>query len=181
MLCATTRTKALTCMYDRISTIDLAVATDADFCRITLGPAPISAYELGTAELGNILRHAIKSKLGIGKIIYNIDPSVKLAIKEGTIKQLIKVIVRQAQPNALCVSSESIDQLCQCGIHLHTDVSEMPALICDGGCNIVNIHRIKDVVNGVIVGTALKEGSDIAKPVSQINTSKFLAAFTAPD
>ena len=169
------------CMYDGISTIDLALATDADFCRITLVPAPISAYELGTSEIGAILRHAMASKLDRKKIILNIDPSAKLAIKEGAIKQLIKIVTTQARPDALCISSESIDKLCQNGICLHTDITEMPALICDGGCNIDNIRRIKNVTDGVIVGTALKENHDITKPISQKNTREFIVAFTAGD
>lgn len=169
------------CMYDGYSTIDLALATDADFCRITLTPAMVTAYELGTTEMGSILRHAMKLRLNQTRIIFNIDPSVKLAIKEGTIKKLIKLVVTQARPDALCVSSESINKLCQNGLHLKTDISEMPPLICDGGCNIDNIHNIIDVINGVIVGTALKEDCDITKPISQKNTREFLAAFIASD
>lgn len=169
------------CMYDAISTIDLALATDADFCRITLAPAPISAHELGTTEMGSILRHAMKLKLSQTRIFFNIDPSVKLAMQERSIVKLVKLVVTQTRPDALCISSESIDKLCQSGIHLKTDILEMPPLLCDGGCNIDNIRRIKDAVDGVIVGTTLKDNRDVTKPISQKNTREFLSAFKAAD
>lgn len=166
------------CMYDGISTIDLALATDADFCRITLSPASVTEYELGLTEMGNILRHEMHARINQTKLVLNIDASARLAIQNGTINKLFRLVTAQAKPDAICVSAEFINTAIQNKLHLNTVTPNMLPLFCDGGCTAENINSIINDINGVIVGTTLKENRDITMPISPQNTREFLSAFS---
>ena len=162
------------CMYDAFSTIDLAVATDADFYRITLPNSTIYEYEFGETQLGDILRYAMQNGLRKAKKVININSLINLAISNNNIEKLLKTITIQAQPDALCVSAESVDSLSVNGYNTCFELSKSVALLCDGGCNEKNITHIIDFIDGAIVGTSLKENQNITNPISHDNVNKFM-------
>lgn len=166
------------CMYDAFSTIDLAVATEADFYRITLPNATIYEYEFGETQLGNILRYAMQNGLRKAKKVINIDSLINSAIStNNNIEKLLKTITIQAQPDALCVSAESVDILSVNGYNTCFSLPRSVALLCDGGCNEKNITHIINSIDGAIVGTSLKENQSITNPISPVNVSKFMNVF----
>ncbi len=161
------------CMYDAFSTIDLAIATDANFYRITLHQAELYDYEFGITQLGELIRYITLNKLKAKNII-NIDSSVSLSISNKNVNELIISIITKAFPDYLSISATTIDKLL-----LHEDdqffkIFKQINLICDGACNTENITKILDYTNGIIVGTALKENQQRSNPINSMNVKKIV-------
>ena len=164
-------------MYDSFSTIDLAIATEADFYRITLPKATTYEYEYGKTQIGDLMRYATSNGLSRAKKVININYSINSLLTSDDIEKLIKTIITQVQPDALCLSSNSIKNTCSDLLSLCCKVKEPVALFCDGGCNENNIKNITSQINGIIIGTALKENQDITNHISQMNVRNFMGAY----
>lgn len=162
------------CMYDAFSTIDLAIATDADFYRITLLNYQLHQYELGTTALGDIIRYANDKRCKKSHMILNINYTVNSAMPIGQVKNLINVIATQSRTDVLCLSADSIMTLYANGFEFRSQMPKAISLLCDGGCNSENIINIVHNVDGMIVGTSLKENNDIRKPISSTNVIRFM-------
>ncbi len=163
------------CMYDAFSTIDLAIATDADFYRVTLHQAELYDYEFGITQLGELIRYINLNRLKAKNII-NIDSSVSLSISNKNVNELINSIITQAFPDSLSISAKTIDKLLLHGDRQFFEIFKQVNLICDGACNTENIIKILDHTNGIIVGTALKENQQRSNPISSMNVKKLLTS-----
>lgn len=156
------------CMYDVYSTIDLAIATDADFYRITLKSCSSYDFEFGFTPLGEYKRYEVKRTNGIMGII-NVTASVESSFQNGSTIQLLKTINKQTPSYALCMSAKTINKICQTYINDFQELIKKPKILCDGGCNINNIENILRYTNGVIIGTAIKENRELNNSVSAAN------------
>lgn len=161
------------CMYDAFSTIDLAIATDADFYRVTLNQATLYDFEFGLTQLGSLIRYITLNGLKAKNII-NIDSSVNLSISNKNVSNLINTITTQAFPDSLSISAQTIDKLLCFDNDQFAEIFEHVILICDGACNTDNITKILNHTNGVVVGTAFKENQQRSNPISLINVRKFI-------
>lgn len=159
------------CMYDAFSTIDLAVATDAKFYRITLNPSDSYNYELGKSPLGDYLRYENANN---STCFINIEPSVRLSLKSKNIERLFNAILVQANPEVLCISSESMAYLTDKKIELYNQIKDKTKIICDGGCNKSNVQKIFKHANGVIIGTALKKDGNLQNSIEASRISDFI-------
>ena len=50
-------------------------------------------------------------------------------------------------------------------------------LICDGGCNTENISSLIEHLNGVIIGTSLKQKGELENPICIDRVKDFMAKF----
>lgn len=163
------------CMYDAFSTIDLAVATGANFYRITLNPASVYDYELGRTQLGDYIRHANRKNLKDAKCLINIEPSLSLALKSNNIDKLFNSVLIQANPDALCISSKLMTYLAVEKLELLHNIRDNTLLFCDGGCNKDNIKDILMFSDGAIVGTTLKKDGELQNAIDESRLREFLS------
>lgn len=163
------------CMYDAFSTIDLAIATSANFYRITLNPSSACDYELGRTQLGDYIRYANRKNLKDAKCLINIDPSLNLAIKSNNIDKLFNSVLIQANPDTLCISSKLITYLVVENLELLSSIRDNTLLFCDGGCNKDNIKDIFMFSDGAIVGTTLKKDGEIQNEVDESRLKEFMS------
>lgn len=166
------------CMYDPFFTIDLAVATEAKFCRITLSKSTIDDYSLGETNIGKIIRHANNFKMHLNpKIFLNVSVPLNNETFNNNILNFLSTIVTQVSPYSVCLSSNSLIQLINDkSITEIKNVLKNTLLYCDGGCNVQNLNLISNNVNGVIIGKSLKEEETLNKPVSPNQIQKILRA-----
>lgn len=162
------------CMYDALSTIDLASATDSDFYRITLQPSFPIDYELGLTRLGEYFRYANKINLDTAMALINIDPSMKLAQNNNNIETLVNTISTQLKLQTLCISANTLENLYSCDYECLKKFKKNNTLICDGGCNEKNIKKIMELANGVIVGTTLKSKQILTNQIDSIRVEEFI-------
>lgn len=164
------------CMYDPFFTIDLAIATEAEFCRITLSKSTIDDYSLGETNIGKIIRHAKNFKMHLEpKIFLNISVPFNNEKYNNNIFNFLYTIVTQVSPYSVCLSSDLlIPSINDKSIQEIKTVLKNALLYCDGGCNVQNLNLISNNVNGVIIGKSLKEEEILNKPVSPNQIQKIL-------
>lgn len=165
------------CMYDAFSSIDLAVATDANFYRIALTQVTLSAYEYGTTRLGYILRYAMEKRCKYAKNIISINSAIENCGHINDIKKFIKTIEVQSFPDALCLSAKSIERFNVDSEDFRNEGVSSVALFCDGGCNQDSVKNMKQHTDGIIVGTALKENMELANATSRENVRSFMSVY----
>lgn len=158
------------CMYDPYATIDLAIATDANYYRLTLSSISATDLELGTTILGRVFRH---SSITNAKRLINIEYAIENNMDESYFNRLMKAVIVQLNPDAVCISAKSVLSLLINEHHILSNVKNT-VIMCDGGCSEKNIADISEHTNGIIVGTALKENQEIQNPISAQNIRKLL-------
>ena len=90
------------CMYDPFSTIDLAIATEADFYRITLAKSTVDDYALGMTNIGKIIRYANNFKMNLTpKILLNISVPFNIEMYNNNNLNLLSAIITQVDPLSL--------------------------------------------------------------------------------
>lgn len=166
------------CMYDPYATIDLSTATGANYYRITLEPMSISDLELGNTELGDIFRYASRNMNPNAKCIVNIEYTIRQYAASELLKKIIQAVMVQLNPSVICMSANSITNLYANKYVISKEGNNKLIIMCDGGCNEMNVEDIIIHTNGIIVGTALKENHELQNSISQhnvrdlINTAK---------
>lgn len=162
------------CMYDSHATIDLSIATGADFYRITLKPMSISDLELGNTALSDIFRCTSRNMSSSAKCIINTDHAIRQYSTPESLELILRAVKLQLSPSVICMSADSITNLYG-SIHIISkDAGDELIIMCDGGCNERNVGEIIMRTNGIIVGKALKEDQELKNPVSQLNVRTFL-------
>lgn len=162
------------CMYDSVSTINLAVATDADFYRISLPDSTQSDYLYGRTDIGTLMRYAAKySYSPEKKLLLNISEMIKNATDENDIISMISCVITQIMPNSLCFSAKNYDLVLNAITHYGTkDILGSTEIYCDGGCNSRNIPSILKDIDGLVIGAAFKGNENITNSVDERNVKK---------
>ena len=164
------------CMYDAKATIDLTIATDSDFYRITLKSMSIFDIEYGGSELSKVFRYAYQNKVKNVRNIVNINAPINIAIANNNEIRLIKTIMSQFSPDSISISADLLHSLSEKNDTIF-DTLKQTVVFCDGGCNINNVHNIMKLSNGIVIGTDIKDDHQITNPVSSTNARKFMNVF----
>lgn len=164
------------CMYDPFLTIDLAIATEAEFYRITIAQSTIDDYSLGKTNIGKIIRHANSFKTRLTpKILLNASVPFNTEMCNNNALNFLSTIITQVNPYSVCLSSDLlIPFINDKSMQEIKAVLKKTLLYCDGGCNAQNLNLISNNVSGIIIGKSLKEGEILNKPVSANQIQKIL-------
>ena len=163
------------CMYDSIATFDLAIATEANFYRVTV-PKSITHtdFEYGNSTLDKLTRHITTiNTSNVPKLLLNISPILNSSLSREELRMLISDVTTQLRPYAICASADTIKMLYEKN-SLNTSSENDFRLLCDGGCNIDNIHFLKNFTEGMIVGKAFKESGVLSNSVDEKRVISFV-------
>lgn len=163
------------CMYDSIATFDLAVATEANFYRVTV-PKSIAHtdFEYGYSTLDSLTRHIMSiNTSNAPKLLLNITPILNDSLSKEELKILISDVSTQLRPSAICASADTIKMLFGKNA-MNTSSEKDFELLCDGGCNIDNIHFLNNCTEGMIVGKAFKESGVLSNSVDEKRVISFV-------
>ncbi len=150
------------CMYDSFATINLAIASSADFYRLTVSHINTDNMLLGKADINKLIRYAnTLSTYGDSKLYLNISTAIKSIYSSDEKKELLKLIDTQISPYAICVASNDAYK----DLSKTNDISTK--IICDGGCNSTNIKEISQLTNGAIIGTSLKRKGRLQNSIDE--------------
>jgi membrane complex biogenesis BtpA family protein len=145
-------------IWDPVASIDLAVATGAQFVREVFTGAYASDFGLWSPNCGEIIRHQHAVHGENVRLMFNITPEAASYLGERLLIDIAKSTVFNARPDGLCISGMiagtevSLDQLRT----VKEVVPETP-IWSNTGVSIGNVREQLAASDGAIIGTAFKE------------------------
>jgi len=162
-------------LWDPIASVDLAVATDADFVREVFSGVYASDFGLWDTNFGEVVRHlnAIEGK-NI-RLFFNIVPEAAKYIGERDYSEIAESTVFNAKPDALCVSGLIA------GSRINVDILKsikeaVPGtfVFANTGVNLENVKQMLEIADGAIVGTHFKFEGSFQNPVDENRVRIFI-------
>jgi hypothetical protein len=162
-------------LWDPIATIDLAMATGAQFVREIFSGVYASDFGLWNTNCGKIVRHQRAIHAGHIKLLFNIVPEAASYLGQRDVAEIARSTVFNHHPDALCVSgliagvATSPDALRQ----VKQAVPDTPVL-ANTGVRLENIHQQLGIADGAVTGTAFKRDGYIWNEVDTERVREFM-------
>ena len=153
-------------LWDPIASLDLAVATGAQFVREIFTGVYASDFGLWDTNCGAIIRHqhAIGGQ-GI-KLLFNILPEAAAYLAERDIVSVARSTVFNTSPDALCISGLTAgEETSSATLRLVKDALPNIPIIANTGVRRANVAEQLGIADAAIIGTAFKCDGVFENPV----------------
>lgn len=145
------------CLWDPIASLDLAVATDAQFVREIFTGVYASDFGLWNTHCGETVRHQREIGADKVKLMFNIVPEAAQYIGDRTIESIAKTTVFNCRPDILCVSGATAGSATNPEILRRTkEAAGKTPVFANTGCRKDTIEGIMQIADGAVVGTTFK-------------------------
>lgn len=162
-------------LWDPMSTIALAVSTNAKFVREIFTGTYASDMGMWSPNAGEAVRY--RNSLG-GKDIqmyYNISAEFAYSLDRRTVAERAESTVFSSIPDAILVSGQITGQSAK--LEEIKEVSKIipsTPVLANTGVNLQNVEQILRITDGVIIGSSLKINGDTWKNVDLNRAKKFM-------
>ena len=162
-------------LWDPMSTIALAVSTNAKFVREIFTGTYASDMGMWSPNAGEAVRY--RNSLG-GKDIqmyYNISAEFAYSLDRRTVAERAESTVFSSIPDAILVSGQITGQSAK--LEQIKEVSKIipnTPVLANTGVNLQNVEEILRITDGVIIGSSLKINGDTWKNVDLNRAKKFM-------
>ena len=148
-------------LWDPAASIDLAMATGAQFVREIFTGVYGSDFGLWNTNAGEVVRHQHAINANHVRLFYNIVPEAAAYLGNRNIADIAASTVFNARPDALCVSgltagSETSAQTLKL---VKAAVPDTP-IFANTGVRQENVEAQLSVADGAIIGTAFKKSGN---------------------
>ena len=163
------------CLWDPISSLDVAKATGGKFIREIISGVYASDFGIWNTNSGETARHRHRIGADHIKMLYNIVPEAAVYLSARDIASIAKTTEFNCRPDGLCVSgltagSETDTQILS---QVKGAVKKTP-VFCNTGCNKDNVVRQISVADGVVCATAFKVDGKFENPVDEARVKEFM-------
>jgi hypothetical protein len=162
-------------LWDPMASIDLAMATGAQFVREIFSGVYGSDFGLWNTNCGKVVRHQHAIHAEHVKLLFNIVPEAASYLGDRAVPDIARSTVFNHRPDALCVSgltagvATSLETLRQ----VKEAVPGIPVL-ANTGARLENIHEQLGVADGVVTGTTFKRDGYIWNEVDVQRVREFM-------
>ena len=155
-------------LWDPVASIDLAVATGAQFVREIFSGVYASDFGLWNTNTGKAFRHRAAVGGQHVRLFFNIVPESAAYLGERDIGDIARSTVFNNRPDAICVSGltagkETSTQI----LRIVKDAIPDTFLFANTGVKPDNVAAQLQIADGAIVGTTFKEEGITWNPVSE--------------
>ena len=163
------------CLWDPISSLDVAKATGGKFIREIISGVYASDFGIWNTNSGETARHRHRIGADHIKMLYNIVPEAAVYLSARDIASIAKTTEFNCRPDGLCVSgltagSETDTQILS---QVKSAVKKTP-VFCNTGCNKDNVVRQISVADGVVCATTFKVDGKFENPVDEARVKEFM-------
>ena len=163
------------CLWDPISSLDVAKAVDGLFIREIISGVYASDFGIWDTDPGKTARHRHRIGADHIKMLYNIVPEAAKYLADRDIAQIAKTTEFNCRPDAICVSgltagSETDTQVLT---QVKNAVKKTP-ILCNTGCNKDNIERQLSASDGAVCATTFKVDGKFENPVDEHRVKEFM-------
>ena len=162
-------------LWDPKASIDLAMATGAQFVREIFTGIYASDFGLWNTNCGEVVRHQHSIHAEHVKLLFNIVPEAAIYLGQRDVADIARSTVFNHRPDALCVSgltagvASSIDTLRR----VKEAVPNTPVL-ANTGVRPENIRQQLEVADGAVTGTTFKRDGYIWNEVDVRRVREFM-------
>jgi membrane complex biogenesis BtpA family protein len=162
-------------LWDATASIDLAVATGAQFVREIFTGVYASDFGLWNTNCGEIIRHQHAVHGQQVKLFFNIVPESAVYLAARQVVEIAKSTVFVAQPDALCVSGLTAGAETPTAI-LQQVKEAVPntVVFANTGVRLANVEQMLAIADGAIIGTTFKREGYIWNAVEEARVREFM-------
>jgi len=144
-------------LWDPSASIDLAMATGAQFVREIFTGVYASDFGLWNTNVGEVIRHQHHISAEHVRLLFNIVPEAAVYLADRQIADIARSTVFNNQPDALCVSglTAGTETSTQTLKRVKDAVPETP-VFANTGVRIENVTDQLAIADGAVVGTTFK-------------------------
>lgn len=162
-------------LWDARATVELAVATGAQFAREIFTGVYASDFGLWNTDAGKVVRHQHRLHGGKVRLLYNIVPESAAYLGQRDIAEIARSTVFNSQPDALCVSGLTAGtETSSDTLRRVKDAVPDTAVFANTGVRQENVARQLSIADGAVVGTTFKEDGYIWNPVDATRVNAFM-------
>lgn len=164
------------CLWDPDASLDLAVATGAQYIREIVSGVYASDFGLWNTHAGDTARHRIMVGAQNVRMFYNIVPESAVYLGGRDIGEIAKSTEFNHKPDAMCVSGmhAGVSTDTQVLKKAKDNVKHTP-IFANTGCNKDNIATQLTVADGAIVATTFKKDGIFENAVDENRVKEFMA------
>lgn len=164
-------------LWDPEASIDLAVATGAGFVREIFTGVYGSDFGIWNTNCGEVVRHRAAVSGENVRLLFNIVPEAASYLGSRTLADIARSTVFNTEPDGLCVSgltagSETSTDL----LRIVKEAVPKTPVFANTGVRLSNVKEQLAIVDGAIVGTALKKDGYIWNSVDVNRVKAFMEA-----
>jgi len=162
-------------LWDPTASIDLAVATGAQFVREIFTGVYASDYGTWNTNVGEVIRHRQRVGGGHVRLFFNIVPESAVYMAERTIADIARSTVFNTRPDALCVSGLTAGA--ETSAETLATVKEAAPntpVFANTGVRLSNVAQQLAIADGAIVATTFKRDGYIWNEVDRHRVSAFM-------
>jgi len=149
-------------LWDPKASIDLAMATGAQFVREIFTGIYASDFGLWNTNCGEVVRHQHAIHAGHIKLLFNIVPESAVYLGHRDVAEVARSTVFNTRPDALCVSGliAGVPSSAEILRRVKEAVPDTPVL-ANTGVRSDNLPEQLEVADGAVTGTAFKRDGTI--------------------
>lgn len=167
-------------LWDPRASIELAVATNAQFVREIFSGVYASDFGLWNPNAGEVVR--LRNRLGGEgiRLFYNIVPEAAAYLAGREIASIARSTEFNCEPDALCVSGLIAGaETNTATLQIVKDAVDHVAVFANTGVRTNNVGAQLAIADGAIVGTTFKKDGYIWSDVDQARVAEFMGAARA--
>lgn len=155
-------------LWDPFASLDLAVATGAQFVREIFTGVYGSDFGLWNTNCGEVIRHRSRINGQHVRLFFNIVPESAAYLGDRDIADIARSTVFNTRPDVICVSglTAGMETSTQT-LRIVKEAIPDTFVFANTGVKLENVEDQLAIADGAIIGTAFKEDGSTWNPVSQ--------------
>jgi membrane complex biogenesis BtpA family protein len=167
-------------LWDPIASIDLAIATGAQFVREIFTGVYASDFGLWNTNCGKTVRHRNRMGGEHIRLLFNIVPEAATYLSQRPVNDIARSTVFNTRPDGICVSglTAGVETSARVLADVKEAIPDTP-VFANTGVRTVNVEEQLRIADGAIVGTTFKYDNCIWNPVDEERVKEFMTVVKA--
>ncbi len=162
-------------LWDAKASIDLAVATDAQFVREIFTGVYGSDFGLWNTNCGEVVRHQHHIGGENIKLMFNIVPEAAAYLGQRDVADIARSTVFNYQPDALCVSGLTAgSETDSSTLKIVKDAVPDTPVFANTGVSIANVKEQLAIADGTVTATTFKRDGEFKNEVDPSRVAAFM-------
>jgi len=162
-------------LWDATASIDLAVATGAQFVREIFTGVYASDFGMWNTNCGEIIRHQYAVHGQHVKLFFNIVPESAVYLAARQVVEIAKSTVFVAKPDAICISGLTAGaETSTATLRQVKEAIPDTVVFANTGVRLANVEQMLSIADGAIIGTTFKRDSYIWNAVEEARVREFM-------